>query len=144
MHGPVLGVPGLKTWAVIGDVLNEKKPASRVVARLEASGRSVLRVSPYDTTGACYKSLESVPRWLQVDAVNLIISERFGMIALEEMKARGCQYVFAQPGADTAGILQKAEELGLTVQRGCVLVSDLPPMGEGIGEDEPAPDPWDD
>ena len=45
-----------RRWAVVGDVLNATKPASRVVARLRANGKSVQLVNP--KSAGCYSSLK--------------------------------------------------------------------------------------
>ncbi|CAJ1433308.1 unnamed protein product, partial [Effrenium voratum] len=102
--GPVLGRP-LRRWAVVGDVLNPAKPAARVARRLEEAGRTVLKVSPYDKTGACFGKLEDVP---EVDALNLIISPKLGEEVLEDAKKLGIRYVFIQPGADAEFVVRRA------------------------------------
>mmetsp|Transcript_20137 Transcript_20137/g.27977 ORF Transcript_20137/g.27977 Transcript_20137/m.27977 type:complete len:155 (-) Transcript_20137:451-915(-) len=77
--GPVLGVKGLSTWAVVGDVLNTAKPAFRVAQRIESSGRTTYRVSPYAKTESLspaeklYKSFQDIPLNTKIDAVNLIV-----------------------------------------------------------------------
>lgn len=124
--GTVLGRRGLRSWAVVGDCLNEAKPAFRVVQRLELAGRRVFKVSPYDSTGACYKTVEDIPE--QIDAINLIISPKIGLTVLDSMHKLGIRHVFMQPGADAADVVRRADELGLVVQRGCVLVSETPPL----------------
>mmetsp|Transcript_25996 Transcript_25996/g.39355 ORF Transcript_25996/g.39355 Transcript_25996/m.39355 type:complete len:165 (-) Transcript_25996:225-719(-) len=129
---PVLGVPNLRNWAVVGDVLNQQKPAFRVCQRLEDCGRNVYRVSPYkrknDSGSVCYTSLEDIPDDITIDAVNLIISPGIGTKVLETMATKKIQYVFIQPGADGGDVLSRADELGLTVQQGCVLVTPLPDL----------------
>ena len=84
--GPVLGAHP-RRWAVVGDVLNQNKPAYDVAARLEACGRHVARVSPYCKSGEVATSLEAVPG--EIDAVNLIISPKLGVDVLEAAAARG-------------------------------------------------------
>ena len=84
--GPVLGAHP-RRWAVVGDVLNQNKPAFDVAARLEACGRNVARVSPYCKSGEVATSLEAVPG--EIDAVNLIISPKLGVDVLEAAAARG-------------------------------------------------------
>eukprot|EP00547_Thalassionema_nitzschioides_P010546 CAMPEP_0194227832 /NCGR_PEP_ID=MMETSP0156-20130528/43061_1 /TAXON_ID=33649 /ORGANISM="Thalassionema nitzschioides, Strain L26-B" /LENGTH=181 /DNA_ID=CAMNT_0038960327 /DNA_START=424 /DNA_END=969 /DNA_ORIENTATION=- len=134
MESPVLGVPNLRNWAVVGDVLNEQKPAFRVCQRLEEYGRTVYRVSPYNTRKKketniiVYPSLEEIPDDITIDAVNLIISPRIGTTVLESMAKKNIQYAFIQPGADGGGVLSRADELGITVQQGCVLVTPLPEL----------------
>mmetsp|Transcript_35965 Transcript_35965/g.70782 ORF Transcript_35965/g.70782 Transcript_35965/m.70782 type:complete len:146 (+) Transcript_35965:96-533(+) len=132
--GSVLGVRDLSCWAVVGDVTNRSKPAYRVAEQLTSAGRQVHLVSPYarvveDEAGRkIYKKLSDIPSYLTVDAVNLIISPRIGLEVLDQMAERGVQYCFLQPGADAPLVLERAAELGMTVQRGCVLVDPMPPL----------------
>lgn len=151
---PVLGVKGLSNWVVVGDVTNTVKPAFAVAKKLEDSGRTVIRVSPYlrkqnvekskhtsnlsccsdsvdaaaATSNDIYKKISDIPTNVQIDAVNLIISPRIGEEVLQEMANRKIRYCFIQPGADGGSVLSKAEELGIIVQQGCVLVQPLPPL----------------
>jgi len=132
--GPVLSVQGLSRWAVIGDVTNRNKPAFRVAERLKQSGRDVYLVTPYtradisESGDILYRQLSDIPVQVKIDAVNLIISPRAGVKALEQMKERGIRFCFMQPGADTSDVVDKAKELGITFQRGCVLVEELPSL----------------
>jgi predicted CoA-binding protein len=131
--GPVLGVKGLARWAVVGDVTNTAKPAFRVANKLESSGRTVYRVSPYvkdpsQQEDVVYKKLSDIPPETKIDAVNLIISPTIGVSVLEEMANRNIRYAFIQPGADGGNVLAKAKELGIIVEQGCVLVQPLPSL----------------
>ena len=139
MSGPVLSQRGLITWAVVGDVLDSSKPASRVVASIEGQDRVLYRVSPTldandSSTNAkkrLYKKFAEIPSDnVTIDAVNLCVNYRIGMGVLDEMKKRGIRYCFMQPGADHEEIVQKAEELGLVYQRGCMIVEPLLELDE--------------
>eukprot|EP00040_Diaphanoeca_grandis_P023335 m.126880 g.126880 ORF g.126880 m.126880 type:complete len:138 (-) comp29224_c0_seq1:128-541(-) len=114
----------LITWAVVGDVNNLTKPASRVVKQLELHGRNVVRVNPRDTSGSCDLSLKKAPHAdnRTVNAVNLIISPKLGLDIIDDMARLGISDVFIQPGADSPEVLTRAHELGVRVQQGCVLV----------------------
>lgn len=113
---------------MIGDVLNSNKAASRVVSALRASGRNVALINPRDSTGACKASLaDALASGARIDAINLVVAPAAGVRFVEEAHALGIRYVFAQPGADSPGVLKRARELGLVVVTGCVLVEPLPP-----------------
>ena len=124
----VLQQPGLRVWAVVGDVLNTMKPASSVVQRLQKSGRQVLLVNPRDETGQCFTDLATAAAEAPIDAVNLIINPKIGLGVVRDMKDLGIKHLFIQPGADTPPVLAEAERLGLTVEQGCVLVQSIPPL----------------
>jgi hypothetical protein len=98
------------------------------VGALRASGRELSLVNPRDSTGACKASLtEALAAGARIDAINLVIAPAAGVRFIEEAHALGIRYVFAQPGADSPGVLARARELGLVVVTGCVLVEPLPP-----------------
>ncbi|KAK7236844.1 nucleoside-triphosphate diphosphatase [Aureococcus anophagefferens] len=117
--GPVLGRPArARRWAVVGDVHNGAKAASRVLAKLGG-----VPVSPYGDAGGA-RTFADVAG--PVDAVNLVVSPKIGERELEAIAASGTRYVFLQPGADGARVVLAARRLGLVVQRGCVLVDEFP------------------
>ena len=96
--GPVLGRPAVARggWAVIGDVFNTAKPASRVLARVSAEAASVLcRVAVRPRCG-----LTSIDVRGALDAVDLCVSPRIGAREVDALADRGVRFVFAQPGAD--------------------------------------------
>lgn len=109
-----------QNWAVIGDVLNEAKPASRVVATLRDKGKTVHLVNPRDKTGQCVPNLSEVDA--PVDVVDLIINSRDGIKQVEQMVEKGVKQVWIQPGAESADILELCKEKGVDVFQGCVMV----------------------
>ncbi|KAH8069788.1 nucleoside-triphosphate diphosphatase [Aureococcus anophagefferens] len=109
---------GRGRWAVVGDVHNGAKAASRVLAKLGG-----VPVSPYGDAGGA-RTFADVAG--PVDAVNLVVSPKIGERELEAIAASGTRYVFLQPGADGARVVLAARRLGLVVQRGCVLVDEFP------------------
>ena len=124
--GPVLGRPAVARgrWAVVGDVFNTAKPASRVLARVSAEAASCAAVSPYGKDGLT--SISDV-RGAAVDAVDLCVSPRIGAREVDVLADRGVRFVFAQPGADGEAVLAACRRRGVVVQRGCVLVDEWPP-----------------
>ena len=123
--GPVLGRPAVARgrWAVVGDVFNTAKAASRVFARVSAEATSCAAVSPYVKDGLT--SVADVRGAL--DAVDLCVSPRIGAREVDVLADRGVRFVFAQPGADGEAVLAACRRRGVVVQRGCVLVDEWPP-----------------
>ena len=122
--GPVLGRPAVARgrWAVVGDVFNTAKPASRVFARVSTEAASCAAVSPYGKDGLT--SISDVRGAL--DAVDLCVSPRIGAREVDVLADRGVRFVFAQPGADGEAVLAACRRRGVVVQRGCVLVDEWP------------------
>ena len=64
-----------RSWAVVGDVLNPNKAASRIVHRLQTADRAVALVNPRDKTGACFTSLADAVRATgTIDAIGAPVS----------------------------------------------------------------------
>ena len=123
--GDMLARPDLGRWAVVGDSQNRAKPAFRVAAKLEASGRVVARVNPRDQSGATWPSVSAAFAEAPVHACNLIISPKLGPAVMLEAARLGVEDIFMQPGADAPHVVAAARDLGLRVQQGCVLVQKM-------------------
>ena len=123
--GKVLGRPSVArgSWAVVGDVFNERKAASAVVRKLDAEAERCVAISPYGGAGPASGADAG-----RVDALNLVVSPKIG---LAELAATDARYVFLQPGADSPAVLRAARALGKVCQRGCVLVDEFPPVEAG-------------
>ena len=114
------------TWAVIGDVLHPRKPARAVAERLEALGKTVVRVNPRvkpgtDPHGVIFRSLRDAAAKSDIDVVDLIINPRDGLVQMEHAAALGIKSAFVQPGAGSDEILALCEREGIAVHEGCVL-----------------------
>ena len=107
-------------WAVIGDVLNSNKPASRVVSTLREAGKTVHLINPRDKTGECFAGLSDVGAPIEV--VDLCINHVEGLKQMEQAAALGINKVFIQPGAGSEDILNFCEDHNVEVFMGCVMV----------------------
>ena len=107
-------------WAVIGDVLNQAKPAARVVSSLQGMGKTVHLVNPRDKTKQCFAGLSDIGAPL--DVVNLCINSVTGLKMMEQAAALGVEKVFIQPGAESPEILAFCAEKGIVAYQGCVMV----------------------
>eukprot|EP00316_Scyphosphaera_apsteinii_P025699 CAMPEP_0119304686 /NCGR_PEP_ID=MMETSP1333-20130426/5843_1 /TAXON_ID=418940 /ORGANISM="Scyphosphaera apsteinii, Strain RCC1455" /LENGTH=128 /DNA_ID=CAMNT_0007307607 /DNA_START=84 /DNA_END=470 /DNA_ORIENTATION=- len=110
----------MKRWAVIGDVLNESKPASLVVSTLKAAGKDVSLVNPRDTTGMVHKDISHVST--TIDVVDLIVNSRDGLTQVQSAIDVGVRQIFIQPGASSKEILDLCAQNGVVVHHGCVMV----------------------
>ena len=110
-------------WAVVGDVLNASKPASRVVARLQANNKYVHLINPRAAPEDCFPTLAAAHEVKPIEAVNLIINPKIGPAFIDEMIALEIPNLFIQPGAAPSDdVLERASSAGITIQHGCVLV----------------------
>ena len=109
-----------QNWVVIGDVLNEAKPAARVVSTLREAGKTVHLVNPRDKTGTCKPTLSAVED--PVEVVDLIINSRDGIKQVEQMVSLGIKQIWIQPGAGSEEILALCRANGIEIFQGCVMV----------------------
>ena len=107
-------------WAVIGDVLNPAKPASRVVSTLQGAGKTVHLINPRDQTGKCHAGLTDVGQ--PIDAVDLCINHVEGLKQMQQASSLGIKKCFIQPGAESPEILTYCSAEGIEVFQGCVMV----------------------
>lgn len=108
-----------KKWAVIGDVLNPTKYASRIWRHLQTAGYDVSAVHPLggQSVSTSLTSLEQVP-----EVICLVINPVVAPEYLRQAKDLGITKVWIQPGADTPEILELCKSLGLDFVQACILV----------------------
>jgi predicted CoA-binding protein len=116
-------------WAVLGDVLNAAKPASRIVARLRANKKTVFLVNPRAPTTdddnaqpRVYPSLATLLSSEPIDVLDLVINSTEGLKQLSELPADTKLQVFIQPGAASNDIKQLCAQRSWPFHEGCVLV----------------------
>ena len=107
-------------WAVIGDVLNSAKPASRVVSTLKGAGKTVHLVNPRDNTGTCFAGLTDISE--PIDVVDLCINHTEGLKQMNQASTLGLKKVWIQPGAESQEILDFCKARDIEVFQGCVMV----------------------
>ncbi len=119
----------MANWAVVGDVLNERKPASRIVQCLRAASKTTHLVNPRDATGTLHKSLREVGA--PIDVVDLVINSRDGLAVVGDMAELGVRHVYIQPGASSDAIVEACAraEPPIAVHHGCVMMEGPPLWG---------------
>ena len=110
----------MQKWAVVGDALNENKPAFRIAKKLQDAGKDVHIVNPREKTERCARALYEIDS--SIDVVDLVISPKIGPRIIDDCASLGIKNVFIQPGAESDEILEKCSQAGISVHQGCVLV----------------------
>jgi predicted CoA-binding protein len=113
-----------ETWAVVGVNADPGKFGHRIYQTLKKHGYRVYAVNPTckDIGGdACYPDLSSLP--VRPDVIDMVVSPRHGAGVIEEAGKLGIPYVWFQPGSHEPELADRAEALGMTVLRHCVLVA---------------------
>lgn len=114
----------MKKWAVVGATVDQSKFGYRIYKKLKDHGYTVYPISvKYDEIDGdkAYKNLSELPE--QVDVVDFVVNPKVGLSIIEECKTLGIGHVWLQPGTVSEEILSFAQENGIEVVRGCVLVS---------------------
>ena len=113
-------------WAVVGASPDRAKYGNRVLRAYVGTGREVYAVNPKhrNVEGvACFPSLRELP--VPVRCVSVITQPEVTEAIVEDLPASGAEFVWMQPGAESARAVRRAEQLGLNVIAGgpCVLVA---------------------
>ncbi|WP_160680339.1 CoA-binding protein [Clostridium sp. C8-1-8] len=108
-------------WVVVGDVENNDKYASKILAKFSDHGYNVSGVNPRSTVEYGYKSIKEVP--YEVEAIDLCINPKSGIEVIKEAKDLGIKHVLIQPGAESPEILNYCKDNGIEAVEGCALVA---------------------
>ena len=130
----------LKTWLVVGDVLNPTKPAHDIVNHLTQRHRTVYPVNPRiadadlltqrdkrrsaadrGTTEQDVQNSVKAVAGGAVDVLDLCIAPAVGLAVVREAHELGVKNVFIQPGAGSDEIVEYCKANGMAVHQGCVL-----------------------
>lgn len=109
----------LNHWAVVGDVLNPAKFASKIVQKLLRKGYLVSSVHPKGGADV-FVSLKDLPH--RPDVLCLVINPKAGLEYVTEAARLGVTHVWLQPGADADEVVKHCQALGLQTVQSCVLV----------------------
>lgn len=102
-----------KTWAVVGVTAKKEKWGYKIFDILRKNDYETYGISPnYDEIDGqkIYHSLGDLP--VKVDVIDMVVSPKICINALDEAKELGIEYIFFQPGTYNDEVVKKAEELG--------------------------------
>ncbi|WP_330375503.1 CoA-binding protein [Inediibacterium massiliense] len=109
-----------KNWAVVGDVLNQRKFAYKIKNRLIDAGYIVSLVNPRESEHKVFHSLQEIKE--KVDVIDLCINPKLGIDIVKKAHNLGIDHIFIQPGAESEEILLFCKEHDMKVIQSCVLV----------------------
>jgi hypothetical protein len=113
----------MKRIAILGASSDRAKFGNKAVRAYARRGWEVIPVHPKEQE---IEGITSVPDLGQVtgplDRISVYLPPRIGLELLPAMKAAGAAEVWLNPGAESAEILTRAQELGLPVICGCSIV----------------------
>ena len=126
-------------WAVVGASNNRAKYGNRIYLKLRESGYRVFPVNNREQLiegDTAYSSLLDLPEPPTV--VNMVVPPQEASVVVEQARAAGAQAIWFQPGAESDAAGRWAQEHGLDVIEGCILVQlALMPRPEGTDSTPP-------
>jgi hypothetical protein len=112
------------TVAVLGASTDRTKYGNKSVRAHLAQGYDVFPVNPRAESIEginAFASLADVPAG-HLDRISVYLPPMVGMELLDEIKARGADEVWFNPGSDSPELVAKAEQIGLDIVRACSIV----------------------
>ncbi|MBI5209347.1 MAG: CoA-binding protein [Elusimicrobia bacterium] len=112
------------TVAVIGASRDRSKYGNKSVRAHAEKGYEVYPVHPAETEiegFKAYRSVLDIP--VPLDRVTVYLPPRLGLLALEDIAAKGTQELFINPGAESPELIAKAQALGLEPILACSIVA---------------------
>ncbi len=103
-----------KSWAVIG--VTPKKKINLVIKygkKLKEHDYEVYGINPnyHEIEGEkIYSNIKDITD--KIDVVDMVIPPKLSMVALDEIKELGIQYIFFQPGTYNDEVVKRASDLG--------------------------------
>ena len=113
-----------ETWAVVGASTDPERFGHRIFKALKENGYRVYAVNPNHAQidgDPCYPDLSSLPD--RPDVVDMVVSPEHGAEVVEEAGRLGVPYNWFQPGTHEPALVRRAEALGMTSLRHCVLAA---------------------
>lgn len=114
----------MKTVAIIGASKDRAKFGNKAVRAFLSKGYKVFPINPNETEIeglVVYKSILEVPE--HPDSVSVYLPPPVLLKALPDIKARGCDELWLNPGTESSEVLAEAERLGLNVIPACSIVA---------------------
>lgn len=114
----------MKTVAILGASTNPEKFGHRAVLAFADAGFTVYPVNPRADSIAglrCFPDLASLP--CRPNVVSAYLPPEVLIETLPDLAERGCDELWLNPGTDTAGVANRARDLGLKAVSGCSLVA---------------------
>jgi len=113
-----------QTVAIIGASADRQKYGNKSVRAHLKQGYDVFPVHPTEKRIEgliAYSSLAELPE-VHLNRISVYVPPQIGIGLLEEIKAKGADEVWFNPGSESPELLQRASELGLNIIQACSIV----------------------
>jgi acyl-CoA synthetase (NDP forming) len=109
--------------AIIGASSNRAKYGNKALRAYLQTGQTVYAINPHHSViegVRCYASVLDVPE--AIDTASFYVPPHIGLQVLEEVARKGIPRVLLNYGAESAALLQRAEELGIEATITCSIL----------------------
>lgn len=116
----------MPTVAILGASSDRSKYGNKAVRAFLARGFTVYPVNPKggEVEGLpVHRSLAEIPADVKLDRINVYLPPAVGLKLLPEIKARGCDELWLNPGSESEDLVEAAEKQGLNVVQACSIVA---------------------
>ena len=113
----------MKTVAILGASADRNKYGNKAVRAYQQQGYTVFPINPRERAIEglpVYRTIADLPA--RPDRVSVYLQPEVTLKLLPEIRAKGCDELWLNPGADSEEVVAEAERLGLTVVRACSIV----------------------
>ena len=112
-----------KVVAVIGASGNRGKFGNKALRAFSNHGFTVLAINPNETEVEGHKTYPTVLAYPgRIDMATVYVPPETGVRVMDELKEKGIEEVWLNPGADGRAVVERARQLGLNVIQACSLV----------------------
>ena len=109
--------------AILGASSNRAKFGNKSVRAHQMAGYEVIPVNPRGGEIEGQTALTSLNEITQpLDRISVYLPPAILLNTLDEIAATGCDEIWLNPGCDSADVLARCKEIGMTPIRGCSIV----------------------
>src|SRR5688572_1710701 len=111
------------TIAIIGASSDRNKYGNKALRAYLESGARAIPINPHHSQiegQLCYGSISDVAE--PVDVASFYVPPHIGLQVIEEVARKGIRQVLFNPGSESATLMQRADELGLSWTLACSIL----------------------
>jgi predicted CoA-binding protein len=113
-----------KTVAVIGASSNRQKFGNKALRAFERQGYTVIPINPNEAEVEGHRTYPTVLDYPgRIDMATVYVQPSAGVRVMDDLKQKGIDEVWLNPGADGAAVVERAKQLGLNVTQVCSIIA---------------------
>ena len=120
----IVGLPIMKTVAVLGASSDRNKYGNKAVRAFRQQGYEVFPINPKEEQIEglpAFKTVSELP--LRPDKISVYLPPQVLLKLLPDIAAKGCDELWLNPGTESDAVVEEAERLGLNVIQACSILA---------------------